>query len=143
MAVQKKRDYDATTLLASGLRSATSTGEAAVRLAGMVRAFSVTLDVTVDEEDNSDTLDVFVQTKLDGTNWTDVVHFEQHVGDDGVKRYIEKVAAGPAFAGFEVGTALGAGEVRDLVGDEWRVRFDITDGSGNAAFTFAVTACPM
>jgi hypothetical protein len=109
----------------------------------MVNAFGFTLDVTVDEETVDDTLDVFVQTKIDGTNWIDVVHFPQHVGNAGAKRYIEKVAATPAFGGFENGTTLGVGEVRDLVGDDWRVRFDIVDDSTNASFTFSVTACPM
>jgi hypothetical protein len=143
MGLLVKRDYDATTLLASAAHVATSTGEDAVRLAGMVNAFAFTLNVTVDEADGSDELEVFVQTKSDGTNWLDVVHFPQHVGNDGAKRYVEKVAASPAFAGFEIGSALGAGEVRDLIGDDWRVRFDIVDGSGSPSFTFSVTACPM
>jgi len=141
--MKTKDTYDATTLLASDARTTTSTGEAAVRLAGMVRAFAFTLDVTADESTGLDTLDVFVQTKADGSNWTDVVHFPQHVGNAGLKRYIEKVIAGPAFAGFEVGTALAAGEVRDMLGDDWRVRFEINDDSGSASFTFSVTACPM
>lgn len=143
MALLPKRDYDATTLLASAAQTATSTGEAAVRMAGMVNAFAFTMDVTVDEQTAADLLDVFVQTKLDGTNWVDVVHFPQHAGDDGAKRYIEKVAASPAFAGFENGAALGAGAVRDLVGDEWRVRFTVVDDSGSASITFSVIACPM
>lgn len=143
MAVAVKKDFDATTLLASAAQTATSTGEAAVRLAGMVRAFTFTLDVTVDESTAADRLDVFIQTKLDGTNWTDVVHFPQHAGDDGAKRYIEPIAPIPATAGFEVGSALGAGAVRGLIGDEWRVRFVVIDDSGNASFTFSVHACPM
>jgi hypothetical protein len=142
MSLLPKKDYDAKALLASAARTATSTGEA-VRLPGTVSAIAFTLDVTVDESTAADTLDVYIQTKLDGTNWTDVVHFPQHVGNAGAKRYIAKITAVPTLAGFEVGTALGAGEVRDLLGDDWLVRFDVTDDSGSASFTFSVVACPM
>jgi len=143
MALQKFKTSEAVTLIASAAQTAASGYGAAKRLPGMVRAFAFTLDVTVDESTAADLIDVFVQTKADGSNWTDVVHFPQHVGNAGAKRYIEKVTAGPAFAGFEVGTALAAGEVRDMLGDDWRVRFEINDDSGSASFTFSVTACPM
>lgn len=143
MSLLVKKDFDAKTLLASAAQTATSTGETAIRLPGMVNAFAFTLDITVDESTAADLLDVFIQTKADGSKWTDVVHFTQNAGDDGAKRYVEKVAASPAFAGFEVGSALAAGEVRDLIGDEWRVRFTVNDDSGSASFTFSVTACPM
>lgn len=143
MALLPKNVPDATTLLASAARTATSTGEAAVRLPGMVNAFAFTLDVTVDESTAADLLDVYVQTKLDGSKWTDVVHFPQHAGNATAKRYIEKIVASPAFAGFEVGSALGAGAVRDLLGDDWRVRFTVVDDSSSASFTFSVAACPM
>lgn len=137
-----REEDESVVLLASGAKTVTSTGEAPVRLQSMIRGIAFTLDVTVDEETVDDLLDVFVQTRLDRSNWTDVVHFPQHLGNAGVKRYIEKVVATPAVAGFEVGTALGAGAVRDLIGDAWRVRFVIDDDSASASFTFAVTACP-
>jgi hypothetical protein len=145
MALQKKKDYDATTLLASiaTVVGPLDTAGDAVRLPGMVNALMFILDVTAAATDNGDTLDVTVQTKIDGTNWLDVVHFSQLVGDGGAKRYIEKVAASPAFAGFEVGTALAAGNTRDLIGDDWRVSYVQVDGDGDASFTFSVTACPM
>lgn len=145
MALLVKRDFDVITLLASAAQTSTSTGETAVRLPGMVNAIVFTLDITVDESTAADFLDVFVQTKVDGTNWLDVVHFTQNAGDDGAKRYIEKVAASPAFAGFSaINVALlAAGEVRDLIGDDWRVRFTVVDDSGSASFTFSVVACPM
>lgn len=141
--MQTRDVHEQVTLATASAVDSTSTGTTAKRLPGWARAFAFTLDLTVDESTASDLLDVFVQTKLDGTNWTDVVHFTQHAGNAGAKRYIEKVAASPAFAGFEVGTALGAGAVRDLIGDDWRVRYTITDDSGSAAFTFTVHACPM
>lgn len=135
--------HAAVTLLASGLRSTTSTGETAVWLPGMVRAIAFVLDVTVDEQTAADLLDVYIQTLLDGTNWVDVVHFPQHAGNAGAARYFEKIAAGPAFAGFANSDALAAGNVRDLLGDKYRVRYTIVDDSSSAAFTFSVVAKAM
>jgi len=109
----------------------------------MVNAMAFTLDVTVDESTAADKLDVYVQTKLDGTNWTDVAHFTQHDGNAGAKRYLTKIIAQIAQAEFEVGSALGAAGVRNLLGDEWRVRWAITDDSQSASYTFSVAACPM
>jgi len=143
MALLTKQDHDATTMLASASQTATSTGESSVRLPGMVNAIVFILDVTADESTAADLLDVYVQTKLDGTNWTDVVHFTQHAGNAGAKRYVMKISAGTACTGFEVGSALGANAVRDLLGDEWRVRFTVVDDSSSASFTFGVYACPM
>ncbi len=147
MALQAKTAFDAIPLLASTTTAAgavDSQGDA-VRLPGMVNAIMFVLDVTAAATDVGDTLDVKVQTKVDGTNWLDVVHFTQVLGNGGAKRYIEKIAASPAFAGFEVGTALTAGNARDLIGDDWRVKYDQVDAvvPQAASFTFSVTACPM
>ena len=143
MALETKRDHDALALLASAARTA-ATGEGdSTRLAYQVNGFAFTLDVTVDESTAADKLNVYVQTKLDGTNWTDVVHFTEHLGNAGAKRYITKIVAQIAQAEFEVGTPLGAAGIRNLFGDEWRVRWAITNGSQSASFTFSVTACPM
>jgi len=143
MALETKRDHDATELLASAARTDATGNGSAVRLAGMVNGFAFTLDVTVDESTAADKLDVYVQTKLDGTNWTDVVHFTQHDGNVGAKRYVAKIVAQLAQAEFEVGSALAEANVRHLLGDEWRVRWAITDDSQAASYTFSVTACPM
>jgi hypothetical protein len=145
MAVETKRSYDATTLLASTttVAGALNVQGDSVRLPGMVNALMFTLDVTAAAKDNGDTLAVTVQTKLDGVNWTDVCAFASVLGDGGAVRHIEKIAASPAFAGFEVGTALTAGTVRDLLGDDWRVSYVQVDGDSDATFTFSVVACPM
>lgn len=113
-----------------------------VALPGMVNGFAFILDVTAAATAAGDTLNVFVQTKIDGTNWLDVVHFAELVGDGGAKLHIEKVAAAPAFAGFEAGAALGAGAVRDLIGDIWRIRYTTVETSA-VSYTFSVAACPM
>ena len=145
MAVQKKKDHDVTTLLASTITpaGAVNTAGSAVRLPGMVNAIAFILDVTAAATDAADTLDVKVQTKLDGTNWVDVIHFTQCVGDGGAKRYFEKLVADVACAGFENAAALGAGNTRDLLGDEWRVAYTQVDADSDGSFSFSVTAIPM
>ena len=119
----------------------------------MVNGITFTLDVTAAATDAQDLLDVYVQTKLDGTNWTDVVHFTQVLGNGGAVRHIGKVTAQLAETMFEVGSALASGAVRNMLGDDWRVRWDVTEagppgatsgsGVGLLAFTFSVTACPL
>ena len=143
MALIRKQDYDALEILASAARTAATGSGDAYRLASMPNAMCFIMDVTVDEQTAADKLDVYVQTKLDGTNWADVVHFTQHDGNVGAARYYAKVVANAALTEFENGTGLGEAANRALLGDEWRVRWAITDDSGNASFTYAVQSCPM
>lgn len=104
-------------------------------------AVTFQLDVTVAATDVGDTLDVYVQTTIDGTNWVDIVHFTQVLGNGGAKRFFSKISASLALTEFENATALGAAAVRHIVGDRYRVRWAITDAStDNASFTFGVTA---
>ena len=139
-----KSAHEVVTLSASATSTATNTGTTAVRLPA-AQAFAFVLDQTLAAADADDTLDVFVQTKLDGTNWVDVVHFTQTVGTGtDALRYVAKISAHIATAEFENGSALGAAAIRHLMGDEWRVRWVIVDPTGSdASFTFSVTAIPM
>lgn len=133
-------------LLASAARTATSDGsnETVVTHVRPPNAMAFILDVTAAATEAGDTLDVFVQTKLDGTNWVDIVAFTQVTGDGGTKRHVAKVIAGAAEAMFEDSATLSAGSVRDLLGDGFRPRWDITDsGTDNASFTFSVRMIPM
>lgn len=132
---------DQVQLVSASAVSITNAGTGEVRLP-QLNGLVFTLDVTADESSALDKLNVFVQTMLDGTNWTDVVAFTQHLGSDGAKRYIGKLSASLGQTMFEAGTALAAGQKRDLIGDRWRVRYVIVDASGSAAFTFTVHACP-
>lgn len=126
-------------LLSAGAQTETGTGSAVVAEGFEVMEFQ--LNVTAAATAAGDTLDVYVQTTIDGTNWIDIVHFTQVLGDGGAKRYLSKVSASLALTEFEVGTALGAAAVRHLVGDQYRVRWAITDATtDDASFTFSVTA---
>lgn len=128
--------------LASAARTATSAGEAAVRMPPAA-AYLFVLDVTAAADETADTLDVYIQTKI-GENWFDAVHFTQVLGDGGAVRHVAKVLAGAEQAMYEVGTALAAGSVRHLCGDQWRVRYAIADsGDADASFTFSVDAVPL
>ena len=145
MALQLKTSSDYVTLMASAVKTVTGTSTA-VRMPGMVNAFVFTMDLTNAATEVDDTLDVAVQTKVDGTNWVDVAHFTRILGNgDNTQRYGMKVTAGGSQAIYTATTALAAGNaVRNLIGDEWRVRWTIVDnGADNATFTLRVTACPM
>lgn len=138
-----KAMHEFITLLPSAARTADSGNGESCRLP-TCSAVAFVLDASAAATDAGDILAVFVQTKIDGTNWVDVVAFTTVLGNGGAKRYVGKVSALTAMTMFENATALSAGSVRDLMGDEWRVRYTITDAStDNASFTFSVTAIPM
>lgn len=129
------------TLLASGAVTATSTGTTAVKNLPDHDAAVFQLDLTAAATDADDTLDVYVQTTIDGTNWLDIVHFTQALGNGGAKRYIAKVSRSVAETMYETGTALAAGAVRNVLGSQYRVRYAVVDPLGsNVSFTFSVNA---
>ena len=145
MNLQGKHQDDARVVASvtttSGAKSAVTT--AAVKLPGMVNGYVFILDVTAAATDAGDTLDVAVQTLVDGTNYVDVVAFTQCTGSGGAKRHIAKINADTAQAMFEVGAALTAGNIRNILGDAWRVKYTQVDANSNGSFTFKVTALPM
>ena len=150
MAWPIKKVHDVVALLASATKDADGNGSA-VRLWQHLGGVMFVLDVTDANTDAEDKLDVYVQTMLDGTNWVDVVHFTQCAGNGGAKRYLAKITSQGAETMFESSTALAAGSVRNALGDQWRVRWDVTEagpggsgsGTGFVEFTFSVTAIAM
>lgn len=142
---QARIGEDFITLKASGLEAATAGDQTdAVKLPAYVNGFAFVVDLTVTEDDVDDTLNLFIQTKIDGANWVDVVHFTEMLGNGNAKRYVAKIMANTAQAEFETGAALGAAAIRHLFGDTWRARWVIVDPTGSdAAFTFSITAMPM
>ncbi len=102
------------------------------------------LDVTTAAAAAGDTLDVKVQTTVDGTNWVNVCWFTQVLGNGGAKRYFGKVSATEPMTMFENATSLTAGNVRHIIGDQWRINYALVDSGGHGqSFTFAVYACPI
>jgi hypothetical protein len=132
-----------TTLLSSSARTA-ATGSGTATAITASSAYVFVLDVTAAATDSGDKLDVYIQTKPDGTNWTDVGRFTQCDGNGGTKRYVGTTGTALSQSEFETGTALTEGAWRNIFGTEWRARWVITDaGTDNASFTFSVTALPL
>lgn len=128
----------ASTTTAAGAVNTTGT---AVSGLGEWKALILQLDVTAAATATADTLDVTVQTTIDGTNWIDIYHFTQILGDGGVKRYFGKLVWDASMSEFENGTALGAAAGRAIVGDQYRVKYVQADATTqNASFTFSVRA---
>lgn len=127
-------------LHASAARTATGTGDTVSGL-GEFGAIVFQLDLTAAATAADDTFDCYVQTTIDGTNWVDIHHFTQMVGNGGAKRYFAKVVKDVAVTEFENATALAAGASRSILGDKFRVRWVIVDANTvNASFTFSVLA---
>ena len=120
--------------------TATETGSSG-RMPNAV-AYAFTLDVTSAATAAGDTLDVEIQTMLDGSNWTKVVAFTQVLGNGSAKRHIAKIESGEVEAMFEAAAALAAGSVRNLAGDEWRVVATVVNGD-TPIFTFTVHGIPV
>lgn len=135
---------DAVTLLASITDAVAHTiTKAPVFIPRPSLALPLELNVTAAAAAVGDTLDVKVQTTIDGTNWTDVCHFTQVLGNGGAVIIYAKLQGDAAQAMYTDG-ALAAGSVRHLFGDQYRVSYTIGDGGAHGqSFTFSVTARPM
>ena len=101
------------------------------------------LDVTAAATDAGDTLDVYIQHTMDGTNYDDFIHFTQVLGNGGAKRFRAQwsglVVSGTPLA--PVGdAAMAASVLQGPVGKPWRVKWVVVDGDANSAFTFTVKA---
>ena len=123
----------------SGAETATGTGTpVAIPFSGLDYAV-FQLNLTAAATQAGDTLDVYVQSTVDGTNWVDIVHFNQIVGNGGAKRYFAKHAYSNTEAMFENASTLAAGSVRQIFGSQYRCRWAITDTSTqDASFTFSL-----
>ena len=129
----------ASTTTAAG---AVTANGSAVHIPGGFNGMAFILDVTAAATDAGDTLNVKVQCRLDGTNWVDVASFTQVLGNGGALKHVAKVSADAAQAMFS-DAALAAGNVRNLLGEVWRVTYTQADADSDGSFTFGVTACPM
>jgi len=110
---------------------------------GPIVALLLQLDVTAAAKEVGDTLDAYVQTQLDDTNWIDICHFTQVLGNGGAKRHIAKLDASLAQATFEAAASLNAGAIRNIIGRRLRVKYVTTndaDDPADTSFTFSVKA---
>lgn len=98
------------------------------------------LNVTAAATDVGDTLDVKVQTLIDGDSiWTDVCYFTQVLGNGSALAHVGKIHKELAVTMFNAATALTAGTVRHVFGSAYRLSYVVVDADANSAFTFAVT----
>lgn len=144
--------YEPVILLPSAARTSSDVGDT-VELpvadnsgsALLKRGIHFVLNLTDAQTDTQDTLDVSIQTQLDGTNWIDVVHFTQILGDGAnALTYHAKITADGAQAIFEDGSALAESAVRNILGRQWRAQWTIVDSNdGDQTFTFEVKAIPF
>lgn len=137
LAKPKLTQAEAVTLQASAAQTATAQSGVS-KLPIIYRCLTFELDVTSAATVVGDTLDVTVQTRVDTVNWVDVVHFTQVLGNGGAKRFLATISTALNQTMYEVGTALTAGSVRNIFGDDWRVSWVIAGTS--PSFTFSVWA---
>ncbi len=123
----------------------------AVKNAGWIKNGSLVLDVTVVPTGTTNTLDVFVQTKLPNGTWTDLVHFAQ-VTTSEVVQFAEigaLQAEGPgvltaatfvkdAMLPVEDATAAVDTVRRMLIGDSLSVKWVFVAGDSSGDYTFSV-----
>jgi len=97
---------------------------------------NVELDVTAAGVGGTDTLDVYLQTKI-GNAWVDVIHFTQIIGTVPSARYWNKLIADQEESEVDTSAALAVKTKRHIVGDEFRVRWDVAGAT--SSFTFSVS----
>lgn len=134
------------TVLDSGARVASGTA-ALDRLpnVSLAKAIIFFLDVTAVATDAGDTLDVFVQTLLDGTVYDDVLHFTQVLGNGGPKKFLGtwlRDVTPESELHAPVDAALAAGVLQGPVAWQTpRLKWTVVDaGAANVSFTFSVKA---
>ena len=128
------------TVTTAGAVSSTNVGQTA--LSRPRNGITFVCNLTAAATDVGDTLDVKVQANLGGL-WVDVAYFTQMLGNGGAKQFGAKIMTQTAFALGSTSTALTAGNIRHLFGDEYRVNYVTVDADANSAFTFSVYAIPF
>jgi hypothetical protein len=132
------------TLVESAARSSSSnSGALSISQLEYVKAAIFFLDVTSAAQLVGDTLNVYIQSSLDGTVWDDFVSFTQALGNGGAKQYLarwvrdlspETELAAPSDKAMAEGVRRGP-----VPCSYWRVAW-VIEGGENKSFTFSVSA---
>ncbi len=128
------------TLAASAERTTDGTGDAVY--ISEYRRYLVQADVTALATAAGDTLDVYVDMSIDGTNWFNAAHFTQAAGNDTAFTEIAVIdSTTPGTATIDITTDAAAGAVvPQAFGRQMRARWVIVDaGAAAQAFTFSVS----
>jgi len=132
------------TLVESAARTSSSnSGALPISQLEFVKAAIFFLDVTAAAQLVTDTLNIYVQSSMDGIVWDDFVSFTQVLGNGGAKQYIarwfrdlspEAELAAPSDKALTVGVRQGP-----VPCGYWRVAWVIAGGE-DKSFTFSVSA---
>ena len=123
-------------LLTSSARTATTTG-ASISIPATPPAILWILDVTAAATEVDDTLNVVIQSQLDGTNWDDIAVFTEVLGNGGAKRFGLQQHYHAAIAV----TDLTASATIGMLGNTVRaVGTQVDAGGGADSFTYSVLA---
>jgi hypothetical protein len=102
----------------------------------------VVLDVTAALAAGGDTLDVYLDSSIDGAIWVNIAHYTQVVGGGGAKRFVSIHPRSGTATITDVTTDLVAGNLRSFIGSHLRVRETVVNaGAGAQSFTYGMTAC--
>lgn len=117
----------------------TSSGNAPINLS-LPESVVFQLNVTAAATAAGDTLDVYLQSSVDGTTWDDFVHFTQVLGNGGAKRFIaqwnSRIAPTAALHAATDGS-LAAGVAQGPVGSTLRAKWVVVSASA-PSFTFSI-----
>ena len=127
-------------LVASAARTTSNNSGALVLAhAERLKAASLLLDVTAAATLVGDTLDVYVQTSVDGSTWDDLAHFTQVLGNGGAKKFLaywQRDLAPTSALHAPVDASMAAGVNQGPVGGSLRVKWVVV---GTGSFTFSVS----
>lgn len=135
-------------VLVASRTETTGTGTASIALSENViartRAAVFLLDITAAATDSGDTLDVWIQHSVNGSDWDDFVRFTQAAGNAGPAQYqarwVRDVTP-DVEQGAKNGKAIAAGVTQGPVGHQWRIAWTVTNTStDDASFTFSLSA---
>jgi hypothetical protein len=130
-------------LFTSAARLAGTVNGSTFRVPRRAKSVGFYLNVTACGTDVADTLDVKIQHSPDATNWDDLVHFTQVLGNDADDSYKEIALinmADPSEDELRVlNTSLAAGNVmQGPIYDYVRATSTIVDADADGGFTFSV-----
>lgn len=129
------------TILPSAVRTVSGTATVPGFDWSSVRRASLLLNVTAAGVGVGDTLDVFLQSAIDGVTWDDFAHFTQVLGNGGAKKFIAHWARDvipESEIGAPVDGGLAAGVRQGAIAGDVRIKWTIVNGGGPATFTFSL-----
>ncbi|OPY54645.1 MAG: hypothetical protein A4E48_00224 [Methanosaeta sp. PtaU1.Bin060] len=130
-------------LLASAARTASGMSVLSIPVLRTVRGAVFLFNVSAASADITDTLDLYIQGSVDGTNYSDFVHFTQVKGNGGPKVYearwfrdISPETELDALSDKAMAVGVSQGPQAN---SNWRAAW-VIEGGSNKSFTFSLMA---